>query len=108
LHYPSGVAADFPNHNPGDSLTIVAVVTDHRGRPVSGIEVIWDDGRWPVGAEPSHAFSDSRGMATARWILRPLTPGSFSDQRSIRAYLPGAQNSPLEYRTLVMPCGKCP
>jgi len=108
LHYPTGVGADLINHNPGDSVPIVAVVTDHGGKPVPGIEVIWDDNRWPIGAQPSRVLSDSLGRARTLWILRPLSPGTFSDPRSIRAYLPGAANSPLEYRTIVMPCSKCP
>ncbi len=108
LQYPTGVSANLINHNPGDSVPIIAMVADHRGKPVPGIEIIWDDGRWPVGAQPARVLSDSQGRARTLWILRPLTPGTFSDPRSIRAYLPGAANSPLEYRTIVMPCSKCP
>ncbi len=108
LHYPTGVVADLPHLNPGDSVPLVAVVTTSRGTPVAGIEVVWNDGRWPVEAVPERAISDSLGKATTIWVLRPLLNGDFSEPRSIRAYLPGATFSPLEYRTIVTECTKCP
>jgi hypothetical protein len=107
LRYPSGVSGDLPHLNPGDTIPIAALVTDFKGNPVAGVEVIWDDGRWPVGAQPSHVLSDSRGRAAATWNIRPLTGGAFSEARSIRAYLPGARFSPLEYRALVVECTRC-
>lgn len=105
LRYPPGAVAELPHRNPGDQVLVVAKVTDPKGHPVSGVEVIWDEG---TGAPGIRAVSDTAGQAGTVWVLRALPNGVFSTMRSIRAYVPGAENNPLEYRIEVTTCTTCP
>ena len=107
LRYPEGFFATFPHLNPGDIVAVAVQVTTSGGKPVKGVEIIWDDGFFPVRAQPQRSQSDSMGQVTATWVLGPLPNGTFSQQQSVRAYLPGAGNSPLEFTALVVRCTRC-
>jgi hypothetical protein len=107
LHYPDGFVADLPHLNPGDRVPVAVLVTTSHGAAVAGVEIIWDDGFYPSHLQPYRLLSDAAGRVTVTWVLAPLPEGTFSERQSIRAYLPGADNSPIEYRALVIPCTRC-
>jgi len=107
LNYAPGSSHVFPSLNPGDIVTLSVQVTTSGGKPVKGVEVIWDDLFSPVRAQPQRSLSDSSGQVTAAWTLPLLPNGTFSQEQSIRAYLPGADNSPLTFTALVVRCTRC-
>lgn len=108
LEYPSGVVADFPHLNPGDTVTVMVRVTSGNGKPAEGIEVIWDDGFVSPSVLPIRSMTDAGGIASGRWAVRPLVSGVFSQRQWVRALVPGAENSPLEFRATVVRCTRCP
>jgi len=107
IGYPAQVEADFPHHNPGDTVEVNAIVT-RDGLPAAGIEVVWEDGFVIPAVRPSHSYTDQGGRTSARWTLRPLGEGQFSRHDSIAGYVPGARNSPIRYRVWVIECTRCP
>lgn len=107
LDYPSGFAADFPHLNPGDTVTVAVRVTTGNGKPAAGVEVIWDDGYVTPAVLPFRSTTDAAGIATGQWITRALPSGVFSQRQWVRALVPGADNSPLEYRSIVTRCTRC-
>lgn len=107
LDYPSGFAADFPHLNPGDTVIVLVRVTSGNGKPAEGIEVIWDDGFVVPSVLPSRSITNGSGTASGRWAVRPLLPGVFSQKQWVRALVPGAENSPLEFRATVIRCTRC-
>ncbi len=108
LDYPPGAEADIANINPGISVVISAQVLSADREPVQGVEVIWDDLFNPAGAQPARSLSDAQGMVYATWTMRPLNNGVFSARQTIKAYVHGADHSPIEYRALVVKCTRCP
>ena len=109
LDYPTGYTADFPHQIPGAVLDIAVRVTEVGGAPAIGVEVVWDDGYATPAVTPWHTLTDSTGMVTAKWEVRPLPAEQFSRDDHVRAYLPGALNSPLEYRAIIHHCYRnCP
>lgn len=107
LDYPVGFAADFPHLNPGDTVTVAVRVTTGNGKPAAGVEVIWDDGYVTPAVAPFRSVTDGAGIATGQWITRALQSGVFSQRQWVRALVPGADNSPLEYRAIVTRCTRC-
>ena len=104
LHYPPGIVADLPHRSPGTIVQLQAQVLTERGRPVLGVEIIWDDGRLIPNLRPPRSLTDTAGIARTDWVLGPLAPDQFSIIREVRAYLPGAVNNPLQYRIEVIQC----
>jgi hypothetical protein len=107
LDYPSGVVADFPHLNPGDTVTVAVRVTSGNGKPAAGVEVIWDDGFVTPSVLPIRSITDGGGIASGRWAVHPLQSGVFSQKQWVRALVPGAENSPLEFRATVIRCTRC-
>lgn len=107
LDYPSGVVADFPHLNPGDTVIVMVKVTSGNGKPAQGVEVIWDDGFVSPSVLPARSMTDGGGIASGRWAVRPLLAGVFSQRQWVRALVPGAENSPLEFRATVILCTRC-
>lgn len=107
LDYPSGFAADFPHLNPGDTVTVAVRVTTGNGKPAAGVEVIWDDGYVTPAVLPPRSTTNAAGIATGEWTTRALPAGVFSQPQWVRALVPGADNSPLEYRSIVTRCTRC-
>jgi hypothetical protein len=104
LDYPEGQAADLPNLAPGAVVSLSVRVLKSSRDPAPGVEVVWDDGIPGPQLQPAHAVSNANGVATTRWTLRALGPDQFSARRSVRAYVPGAAHSPIEYRIEVTRC----
>lgn len=107
LDYPVGFTADFPHLNPGDTVTVAVRVTTGNGTPATGVEVIWDDGYVTPAVVPFRSVTDGAGIATGQWTTRALPPGIFSQRQRVRALVPSADNSPLEYRSIVTRCTRC-
>lgn len=107
LDFPPGMTREFANINPGNSVTIGARVLNRDGEPVAGVEVIWDDLFRPAGAQPERSFTNAEGLVSATWLMRPLNNGVFSARQNIKGYVIGADNSPIEYRALVVRCTRC-
>jgi len=107
LVYPDGAVADLPHRSPGTMVPLSVEVRSHRGQPVKGVTIVWEDGQIVPALQPRYAVSDSAGLATTRWILPALAPDQFSTLRTVRAYLPGAENSPIVYRIEVIACTRC-
>ncbi len=107
LNYPNGATADLPHAVPGTQIPLAVRVTDLKGRPLSGIQVIWDDGTSFASMTPIDATSDTAGAARTTWTITSLPDNTTSIVRVIRAYVPGAVNNPIEYRVEVVPCSRC-
>jgi hypothetical protein len=107
MDYPNGAVADLPHQNPGAQIPLAVKITNAKGKPVTGVEVIWDDGSVIPTMRPNHAISDTAGMARTLWIMKPLPLNNFVANRVIRAYLPGARHNPIEYRIEIVPCTRC-
>ena len=105
-NYPEGFAVDFPHLTPGNRVAIATEVTTARGEPVEGPEIRWDDGYAVVEIQPQQLFADRSGIARAQWLMRPLPGSQYSRLVVVHGYLPGANNSPVEYRAIVIACSE--
>ena len=87
----------------------VALVTDERGQPVSGVMVIFTlpdtgpGGTFADGSKRAIVYTDSEGKATARGLTPNTTPGKF--QIMVNASFHGFTASTTASQTNVMPEG---
>jgi hypothetical protein len=106
LAYPAGVEAELPHQCSGESVLLSALVVDHRGKPVEGATVRWQDGSAFPALNPIASQTDSTGVATTNWRPLPLSESQGFVRRTVQVALPGARNNPLGYRLEVVRCTK--
>jgi len=97
LSYPPGGSGDLPTVRIGASVQCSVRVTDSHGKPVKDIGIAWDDGLLPSPASPDSSVSNDSGYARTVWTFRPRV-----GLQALRAYLPGANGNPVEYRAQVL------
>lgn len=101
-----GMANLLPHQQEGTRYPIRVLVTAS-GRPAEGVQVFWDDGRYPSNLSASKSKTSADGIAEVTWIL-PFIPSSLPwATYHAQASLPGASGNPVDFSIEVYRCTRC-